>query len=621
MVFAQRLLQWIIVALLLLVCSVGQGLAQAPEASGTQLKGFFVDPTGKMTLDEIKAQYFKPYGGALSLGFTSDTVWLKLGIDSGIDLDDDFNSNFLILRLSNPLLNDVRLYDPQQNDGQAIITGDANPNLPNELPWPSLTFLIPRTDVPRDVYVSINSTNSLVFSVVLDSVKNAIRHNQTYNLYAGLYLGLLFVFFILAVGLRVGSPDQVINMFIIQQALAVAWSLSLMGYTRQYLGPMLGLHSVDSFVNFVIAAYTFSVGQFGLLFLSQFKLRSWAKKLIYLPIAFFIPILIAMLFGNNRVALYLNAISIMVITALGMLCALIAIDWKAASSRVFPRGLVIFFYALFGLATPIATSVTLRVDSFFQNAFVGLFFTTAAAGAFMSSLFLYRARNQASELMLTSMALSLQKQRSQEQAKFISMLAHEFKTPLSIISMVVGSGQLDARSWKFSEEAIHNINALLEKCLQAEAMIDEPTISDSVVFSIDELVREVITNYAHQARIDINSECPIEIRSDPMLCKIIINNLIDNAVKYGAPCEPVKITIRLLSSDTVSVRVSNRVGSAGLPDPKRLFEKYYRSAAALNYSGSGLGVYLSKHIARLLDGDLLCEIGGSEVSFEVTLPK
>jgi signal transduction histidine kinase len=68
-------------------------------------------------------------------------------------------------------------------------------------------------------------------------------------------------------------------------------------------------------------------------------------------------------------------------------------------------------------------------------------------------------------------ALSLQQQRSQEQAKFLGMLAHEFKTPLFIIKRVVRSVQLDLQSSNHSEQAICNIDTLIDRCIEAESLI------------------------------------------------------------------------------------------------------------------------------------------------------
>lgn len=593
-------------------------VAQSPSHD----RGFFVDRTGQMAYGEVKDKIFKPFGRSLSLGYTADVVWLRLRVDPelGRSNESSLDGTRLVLRLTNPLLNEVRLYDPLQNDGQPIVTGDAHPNTEAELDLSSLTFLLPRGDDPREIYLSVQSTSSLVFSVVLEPVNDAIKHNRTYDLFAGLYLGLMVVFFVLAIALRYERADRITNLFLVQQFLAILWSLSLMGYTRQYIGPWLGLSSVDGLVNTLIVLYTFSVFQFGLVFLSQFKLRSFVRRLIYTPVWVFTPLVLAALVGYDRLALSINALAVIGFSVLGMLIVLFAVDWKSDATRVLPRWLVTFFFVLFGFATPLATSVTLRVEPLFQNAFVGFFFTTAAAGVLMSTLLLYRSRAMARQAVADAMALSLQRQRSQEQAKFLGMLAHEFKTPLSIIKMVNGSGQLDQKSAGYAEEAIRNIDALLQKCLQAEALIDAPTSTASVELSLDELVRDVVANSPGALGLDIGIESPTQVRSDPALVRIVLANMIDNALKYGEPGKPVALRLYSPREGFVAVRVANFVGKSGAPDPEHVFDKYYRSPGALSQSGSGLGLYLAKHIAKLLGGDLFYQPENRQVSFEFELP-
>jgi signal transduction histidine kinase len=585
-------------------------------------RGYFRDPTGQMTLDQVQGQTFEPFGRALSLGYSADTLWIRLRIDPNLGYRADrLDSRRLVLRLTNPLLNDVRLYDPLQNQGQPIITGDAHPNTQTELDLSSLTFLLPRGLVPRDVYVSVRTTSSMVFSVVLEPVEEALKNNRTYDLFAGLYLGLLVVFFVLAVALRVGRADRVANWFILQQALAIVWSLTLMGYMRQYAEPWLGLGSVDWLSNLVVVLYTLSVCQYGMVFLAQFKLRAWLSALVYWPLVVFTPLVLAVMLGFAQFALSINALLVIFFSVLGLVLVLVGIDWKASVTRALPRWLVTFFFVLFGFATPLATSVTLRVEPVFQNAFVGFFFTTALGGLLMSTLLLYRARSQARDAVAAATALALQQQRSQEQAKFLGMLAHEFKTPLSIIKMVTGSGQLDTKSSNYSEDAIRNIDALLEKCLQAEALMDPATVSEAVALNVEELTRDVVANSTRAGAIEVQAAGLNEIRSDPTLVRIVLANLVDNALKYGKPGSMVRVDIGQHQSNQVTVRVTNAVGRSGMPDPEQVFDKYYRSPGALSQSGSGLGLYLSKHIAKLLGGELWFESGNGELWFEVRLPR
>lgn len=573
-----------------------------------------------MPFDQVKTQTFSPSNRTLSLGYTSDIVWIKLTVDPSINAATQLDSKRLVLRLTNPLLNEVKLFDPLQNNGNPLVVGDLYPSTQADLDLSSLAFLIPVGNGPRDVYLSVQSTSSMVFSVILEPLEGALQHNRTYDLFGGLYLGLLVVFLVLAIVLRIGRSDRVNNLFIVQQALAIVWSLTLMGYTRQYIEPVLPVGSVDPLTNFIVVLYTFAVCQFATVFLGQFRLKRWVRGLVYLPTVLYLPLLLVVVLGYPRIALSINALLVIGLSLLAMFAVLFGIDWKDASARVLPRWLVTFFFVVFGFATPLATSVTLRVEPVFQNAFVGFFFTTALTGVLMSALLVYRSKAIASEAFATAMALKLQQQRNQEQAKFLGMLAHEFKTPLSIIKMVMGSAKLDERSNNFAAEAIENMDALLEKCLQAESITDARTISEPVAVNIEDLVRDVVQNSHRSGNIDINVLSTHLLYSDPTLLRIVVANLVDNAFKYAKVGTVIVVEIFTASADQTVFKISNEIGVAGVPDPDQVFDKYYRAAGAMSQSGSGLGLYLSKHIAQLLGGDLLCVPNGQRVSFELRLP-
>ena len=599
---------------------------QSAAASQAELpaRSYLVDPTGQLTLEDVKAaseSRFKAFNQAVSLGYTDDTVWLRLVVSPDLAAGSQIDVSRLVLRLTNPLLNDVRLYDPLQNNGRPIVTGDAHPNTQVELDLSSLTFVLPVGDSPREVYVSVRTSSSMVFSVVLESMQQAIQSKANYNLFAGLYLALLGVFLVLAVTLRVGRSDRVTNLFLIQQVLAIAWSLTLMGYTRQYVGRWFGFEAIDGFTNTVVIAYTFAVCQFGMTFISQFRLKRWARGWVHLPIITFTPLLLLQLLGQSRLALEFNAYGVILLSFLGMVMVLLAIDKRSVPSNQLPRWLVTLFFVLFGFATPLATSVTLTVEPIFQNAFVGFFFTTALAGMLMSTLLIFRARALAREAIEKTTALDLQQQRSHEQMMFLGMLAHEFKTPLSVLKIVVGSGQLDADSSNWSTQALRNLDALIDKCLQAESLMEAKAVSEPVLLDVQAMMADVVESTGQPARFQIQTQGNTHIRSDPVMVRIILANLIDNALKYAKPDTLIDIQVRSATAESVLARVSNAVGRAGKPDPDHVFDKYYRSAGAMSQSGSGLGLYLSKHIAGLLGGDLVYIPEGDTLCFEVNLPK
>jgi signal transduction histidine kinase len=112
------------------------------------------------------------------------------------------------------------------------------------------------------------------------------------------------------------------------------------------------------------------------------------------------------------------------------------------------------------------------------------------------------------------------------------------------------------------------------------------------------------------------------LTSDLHYIKIILNNLLTNALKYAAPDSLVELEICSQTTDhgkAIEFTVSNEVGAAGLPDPERLFERFYRAEAARNQSGAGLGLWLSQSLAHALSSQVFFTAHDGKVSCRFAL--
>ncbi|MFV1963625.1 MAG: sensor histidine kinase, partial [Acidimicrobiia bacterium] len=105
---------------------------------------------------------------------------------------------------------------------------------------------------------------------------------------------------------------------------------------------------------------------------------------------------------------------------------------------------------------------------------------------------------------------------------------------------------------------------------------------------------------------------------DPMRVRQILQNLISNAIKYGGP----QIKVRLHDGEQqVSVVVSDDGEGIDAEDRDRIFEPYETLHTPGSMPGSmGLGLVVSRTLARLMGGDLTYRYDNRESLFEVTLP-
>lgn len=213
--------------------------------------------------------------------------------------------------------------------------------------------------------------------------------------------------------------------------------------------------------------------------------------------------------------------------------------------------------------------------------------------------------------------------RREEQERFLSMLTHELKTPVGVARISLGAMKTSGRSTERIERALTNINAIIERCrVTGELEHDKlrPTFEPG---DLVDLVRQAVDGCAQPDRVQVSgSELPA-VATDALLLRIVVANLIDNALKYSPPTSLVTVNCSrhaVQDRDGVEIVVANLPGAAGVPDPQRAFEKYFRGRAAQAKSGSGLGLYLASGISELLGGGLECRLVSERIEFALWLP-
>ena len=196
---------------------------------------------------------------------------------------------------------------------------------------------------------------------------------------------------------------------------------------------------------------------------------------------------------------------------------------------------------------------------------------------------------------------------SREQQNFMMAITHELKTPISVAKLNLETMQkrkLDEpqqqRLIQTTLEETNRLNALCNNMLlssQIEAggyriTNEETNISEL----ISNCVQDFIRRYPQQ-KIELIIFPDIFISGDRLLLQILANNLIDNAIKYGA-----KEMVRVLLSeegDKIIFTVKDEGKGIAIEERGKIFSKFYRmgNAATKGAKGTGLGLYLCKKIA------------------------
>jgi PAS domain S-box-containing protein len=210
-----------------------------------------------------------------------------------------------------------------------------------------------------------------------------------------------------------------------------------------------------------------------------------------------------------------------------------------------------------------------------------------------------------------------------EQSRFLHMLTHELKTPLSVLRMA-----LDIVNPKNSIKlhinlALEDINGIVERSAQMDLLEQRQLVVRPESCDIAAMLSLKKSSSLTPNRFSITlAPLPI-VNSDIQLLRIIFSNLINNAIKYSAL--KTIIEIDAIPSEQqgklgVLIRIQNQPGASGLPNSEKVFDKYYRSPGAYGMTGSGLGLYLVRSFIELLGGSVACDVVQEKVRFTLWIP-
>ncbi len=289
------------------------------------------------------------------------------------------------------------------------------------------------------------------------------------------------------------------------------------------------------------------------------------------------------------------------------------------------RGWTIF-QAKAGIGFNMDPEVTLRSvqmltpNSFFsQLGFLGL----VIERSFRAQRFGVRRAARAYEK--NQMLLEEQKALSdlaEERLDTLQLLIHEVRQPINNAQAALQSLDYEVRQAQAASPATQDAIARAQAVLDAITLaLSNAIFGVSIIGDSHSLVRQSV-NVVDLAELAI-TDCPSETRHrihlttgqphmsadvDPILLRLSLRNLLDNALKYSPVNSPISIDIdydeRRLG---ISFKVRNAVRGEKLLDGN-IFERSRRGSGAKG-DGSGLGLYLIRQVAQLHHGNISCHVG------------
>jgi len=216
-----------------------------------------------------------------------------------------------------------------------------------------------------------------------------------------------------------------------------------------------------------------------------------------------------------------------------------------------------------------------------------------------------------------SKALAREKELSELRSNFVSMVSHEFRTPLGIIQSSAGllrdfhekmqpaerDEQLESITRNTSRMAAMMEEVLVLSRLDAGKLIFQPAPLDLGGFC-RRVVDEVLSATNRRCPIELSlAATPLDGQADERLLGHIFTNLLSNAVKYSEPAATVRFAVHREDAQAVCVVEDHGIGIAE-EDQRQLFRAFHRGTNVGARPGTGLGLLLVKRCAELHGGEV-----------------
>lgn len=225
-----------------------------------------------------------------------------------------------------------------------------------------------------------------------------------------------------------------------------------------------------------------------------------------------------------------------------------------------------------------------------------------------------------------------QKQLAEVKNDLISNITHEFKTPIATIGVALESiknfnaindKEKTKNYLNMSEEQLKKLNTMVEKLLETASLDTDLLELKKESINISELIKTLTIK--HQLQTDSKT---IAFKSTPedVFCKVdifhfenAINNIIDNAVKYGGDSIQIEVA---QNSIGCTINISDNENSLTEAHKNKLFEKFYRVPKGNTHDvkGFGIGLYYTKKIVENHGGVISLELETNSKTFKISIP-
>ncbi len=592
--------------------------------AGLELQtSYYLSQDTEIPSAEVLAKKFKPFTGVLNLGFTHKVVWVRVKV-GGLKTDE---RHFLSFRPNS--IEALQFYEVLATDADTPVFLPVTNRAKNSETRTISTYrpgvLLPAGIEKTEYLVRLQSDGLILAYLEVQDDYDYLKDLAFAAIRAGLFFGmsLTLLGFVIVVG--GGSSSKFYGLFLLFQTALISLVLSM----NNIFSPLLQTLGMNVFVIFkwFFPLAIAETAIFTMALLKFLHVNAYVQRAQYYMFAIFVIALM------GQASLGVNNFSRLAIVYLLILCAMaIAALSFARIKYLFYKILIIASFSMLAVVGLLGMLTSLFQVSLGTLIFQWPLMLVASLSVLMFITVMYEIyviradqREIKTQLALEQQKLEIEYENNLQSSKLLSMLSHEFKNSLAIVTMELSMLAEQGIELKYASNAISDLLAIIERCMLLEKSgQDRISVNVEPVDCHEVLKSATISNFGKNS---IHVECPenLFVFSDQNILRVIVTNLVDNACKYGAKNKTITVTAKEIEGDEferIELSVSNHVGPYGRPDRSLMFSKYYRSPSVASVSGSGLGLYLIDTLAHLIDAKVLYDDSQTDiVCFRIALSR
>jgi len=613
-------------------------------------QGFWEDPTASADFSTARTQAYTPFRGVLSKGFTKSSFWIRVTIDpeqptpafralgDRLEQRREDASKDLILRVRPNYLDLIELYDPELNTSLPVqSTGDMT-QWNSTKPYQAIdhNLILRNVTQPKTVFLRFKTSSTSQIYVDCQTPSEFIVSSNTLSFVYSTTIALLFFFFVWIFVNWLLDKSTLNLLFVVKQGIFLSYTFCFFGYHRIYFNDVITPQELNSFYNVWIQITVVSSMWFESRFLKLHQAPQWSDILAKILVVWGCINIGLLFFDTTLHALFSN----MLLTGFGIIMLFVSAFFikgapleNSVKNQIFvKKWIIVTYYCIITAVVMVFVIPGLGLSKLPTLNLYSVISYGLSSGILMTILLHIRTKNisqiradDALALKLSIEQVESEKTKRKEQTEFLHMLMHELKTPLSVLDLALHSNSKSLKNQQYASRAIMDMKSIIERCIEADQMQENKLILKNETIHVVSLIEDILdTDELSKSRVQLECDVDSTVNSDFQFLRIILNNLIHNAVRYGHEDERVSIVISIDSTthqqNHLYITIANKPGSASWPDPSRVFEKYYRSPGAQKQSGTGLGLFLVTNLCKRISALCLYDPTPTHIQFKLWIP-